>query len=35
MKEVLDGVPLNDPDVSMYIKEMLAENHAECGADKL
>ncbi|MDR0991642.1 MAG: ATP-binding protein [Ruminococcus sp.] len=35
MKEVLDGVPLSDPDVSMYIKEMLTENHAEANADKL
>jgi anti-sigma regulatory factor (Ser/Thr protein kinase) len=35
MKEVLDGVPLNDPDVSMYIKEMLTENHNECMSDKL
>jgi anti-sigma regulatory factor (Ser/Thr protein kinase) len=35
MKEILDGVPLSDPDVSMYIKEMLTENHAEAGADRL
>jgi anti-sigma regulatory factor (Ser/Thr protein kinase) len=35
MKEILDGVPLSDPDVSGYIKEMLAENHAEASADKL
>jgi anti-sigma regulatory factor (Ser/Thr protein kinase) len=35
MKEILDGVPLSDPDVSMYIKEMLTENHAEAGADAL
>ncbi|MDR0991385.1 MAG: ATP-binding protein [Ruminococcus sp.] len=35
MREILDGVSLSDPDVSMYIKEMLTENHAECGADKL
>jgi anti-sigma regulatory factor (Ser/Thr protein kinase) len=35
MKEILDGVPLSDPDVSMYIKEMLTENHADAGADKI
>lgn len=26
MKEVLDGIPLNSPDVVAYIKEFLAEN---------
>jgi hypothetical protein len=35
IKEVMEGVPMNDPDVSAFLKEMLTENHAECGADKL
>jgi hypothetical protein len=35
IKAVMDGIPLSDPDVSAFLKEMLTENHAECGADRL
>jgi hypothetical protein len=35
IKAVMEGVPMNDPDVSGFVKEMLTENHTECGADKL
>jgi anti-sigma regulatory factor (Ser/Thr protein kinase) len=35
IKEVMEGVPMNDPDVSGFIKDMLRENHYECGADRL
>jgi hypothetical protein len=35
IKEVMEGVPMNDPDVSGFIKDMLSENHKECKADTL
>jgi hypothetical protein len=30
IKEVMEGVPLNSPEVSAFLKEFLTENHAEC-----
>jgi anti-sigma regulatory factor (Ser/Thr protein kinase) len=35
IKEVMEDVPMNDPDVSGFIKDMLRENHAECKAQTL
>ncbi|MDR0903376.1 MAG: ATP-binding protein [Ruminococcus sp.] len=35
IKEATDGVPIDDPDVSGFIRDMLRENHAECKADNL
>ncbi len=32
VKEVLEDVPLNDPEVMQYLKEMLRENLSEIGA---
>jgi anti-sigma regulatory factor (Ser/Thr protein kinase) len=30
IKEIMEGVPLNSPDVAAFLKEFLTENHAEC-----
>ncbi len=35
MKELLEGVPLNNPDVSAYIKEYLTENSNEINKGRL
>lgn len=32
-REVLEGVPFNEPEVSSYIKEYLTENHREVNQD--
>jgi hypothetical protein len=35
IKAVMEGVPMDDPDVSVFIRDMLRENHEECGANEL
>jgi hypothetical protein len=35
IKEATDGVPIDDPDVGGFIRDMLRENHTECKADTL
>lgn len=35
MKEILDGVPLNSPEVASYIKEYLAENKNEVDGNSI